>query len=61
MGFWSTKGGHFEKSAVLSLYSTELAMLPKLILKSIKKYVTKCWFLRVALWVQVDPPYMPTI
>ena len=42
-----SKGGHFEKSAVLPLYSTKLAMVPKLILKSIKCYVRKCWFRRV--------------
>ena len=40
--FWSTKGGHFETSPVLPLYSTDLAMVPRLILKSIKIMLYEC-------------------
>ena len=52
-GFRSTEDGHFEKSPVLPLYHTELAMVHSLIVKSIKTFVIKCWFRRA--------PCMPTI
>ena len=51
---------HFEKSAVLPLYPTELAMIPRLALKSIKKHVRKCWFQRVPGVGAAGRPALPS-
>ena len=58
MSFCLRKAAILKKSPVVPLYSTELAMVPKLILKASKILLENVGF-EEYLGVQADPPYTP--